>query len=112
MFELPRNKTAAAVYAKIKNNTDDMQRMSYVHSPIAEHIEVHRTIYHDGVTKMRRVKHLSLSPKEVKPLVPGGFHLMVFGIYDDLEPGSTFEITFEFESGHVITSLVEVRSRG
>ncbi len=112
MLQMAPDVTAAAVYLTIKNNSDNMQRLSYAHSSIAEHIEVHRQIYQDGVRRSTPVKHLTLSPQETKSMNPRGFYLMLFGIYDSLDIGSTFDITFEFESGHVITSQVEVRSRG
>ncbi len=112
MFKLPPNKTTAAVYAKFTNNSEVMQRLNYIHSPLAEHVEVHRSAYENGMMQMRQVKRLSLTPGETKSLSPGGFHLMVFGLYDPLEVGDSFEMTFEFETGHVITTQVEVRSQG
>ncbi len=112
MFELPPNKTTAAVYAKLTNHSDVMQRLNYIHSPLAEHVEVHRSAYENGMMQMRQVKRLSLTPGETKSLSPGSFHLMVFGLYDPLKVGDRFEMTFEFETGHVITTQVEVRSPG
>lgn len=112
MFELPPNRTTAAVYARITNNSDVTQPLNYIHSPLAENIQVHRNFYENGMMQMRPVKKLSLSPGETLNLEPGGFHLMVFGLYDPLKAGDTFEITFEFETGHVLTTQVEVRSQG
>lgn len=112
MFELPPARTTAAVYAKITNNTDVTQPLNYIHSPLAENIQVHRNFYQNGMMQMRPVKKLSLSPGESISLEPGGFHLMVFGLYEPLKVGDTFEMTFEFETGHVLTAQVEVRSQG
>lgn len=107
--ELPPGQTNAAGYMKIANHTKASQVINYVHSPIAEHIEVHRSIYENGVMQMRPVKKLTVNPGEVKVLKPGGFHLMIFGVSDDLRVGDSFEITLEFESGLVLKTTGEVR---
>ncbi len=110
--ELPPGQMTAAGYMKITNSTKVSQSLNYIHSPNAEHIEIHRSIYNDGMMQMRPVKRLTLNPGEEKILEPGGFHLMIMGIYDNLEPGDVFPVTFEFETGLVITKDLEVRPHG
>lgn len=109
---LPPGQTTAAGYMRIKNYSKISQSLNYMHSPMAEHIEVHRNIYEGGMMQMRPVKKLTVNPGEEKILEPGGFHLMIMGIYDNLKPGDTFPVTFEFETGVVITKDVEVRPHG
>ncbi|WP_086930955.1 copper chaperone PCu(A)C [Agarilytica rhodophyticola] len=109
---LAPGQTTAAAYMKFKNNTSKAQSLTYIHSPIAEHIEVHRNFYEQGMMQMRPVKRFSIPPKGSHVLEPGGFHLMVFGLYDTLEVGDTFDMTFEFDSGIVMTKSVEVRPHG
>lgn len=110
--QLAPNQTTAAVYMKITNNSEVMQPINYIHSPIAEHIEIHHTIYNEGMMQMRQVNRLSLAPGETQMLEPGGYHLMMFGIYDNLPAGETFEITFELETGLVITTQGVVKPHG
>lgn len=109
--ELAPNQTTAAAYMRISNQSSKMQVLNYIHSPAADHIELHRTMYTDGMMQMRPVSKLSLSPGETKILEPGGFHLMIFGLYDPLKAGDTFELTLEFESGEVIQTKGVVKSR-
>ena len=110
--ELPPAQTTAAAYMKVTNNTDKTQALNYIHSPAAEYVEVHRNIYKDGVMQMRPVKKLTVGPGQTKVLDPGGFHLMIFGLYENYKAGDTFELTLEFESGAVVTTDVEVRPHG
>lgn len=110
--ELAPNQTTAAAYMRISNQSSKMQVLNYIHSPIAEHIEIHRSSYTDGMMQMRPVKRLSLSPGETKNLEPGGFHLMIFGIYDPIKTGENFDLTLEFESGEVVKVQGLVKSRG
>lgn len=104
--ELPPGKSTAAMYLLMKNISDTTQSLNYVHSPVAENIEVHRVIYQEGMMKMRQVKHLHINPGQKLIFEPGGYHLMLFGISDKLEVGSTFPVTLEFEGG--VTSVVDV----
>jgi len=62
--------------------------------------------------QMRPVKRLSVNPGDELVLSPGGFHLMLFGVYEEMPVGSEFEITLEFETGIVITKNVQVRPFG
>jgi len=41
-----------------------------------ENVSLHRTLNQDGVSRMRRVPELRLSPGAEQVLEPGGFHLM------------------------------------
>lgn len=107
---LPPGQTRAAVYLLLKNKSKTTHTLNYVHTPIAENVEVHRTIYEDGVMRMRQVKHLSINPNEKLVFEPGGYHLMLFGVSEELTVGQTFPLTMEFQ-GEVIDLLVEVRSR-
>jgi len=110
--ELSPGQSSTEVYLQITNNTEVSQPLNYVHSPIADYVEVHRTFYQDGKMQMRTIKKVTVNPGETKLMQPGGFHLMMFGIYGSLEIGDTFEVTFEFESGLVITTFAEVKPRG
>lgn len=112
IYELPPNQIRAAAYMRLTNNSDQMQALNYIHSPIAENVEVHRMFYEDGMMRMRQVKRLKLNPGETTQLASGGFHLMIMGVYEPLKAGDHFDITLEFETGHVVTVDVEVRSPG
>ncbi|VUD40347.1 hypothetical protein TDB9533_00133 [Thalassocella blandensis] len=110
--QLPPGKTMAAVYLSMKNNSDKTQTLNYVHSPIAENIEVHRVIYNQGMMKMRHVKHFHINPGQNLVFEPGGYHLMIFGISESLEVGSTFPLTLEFEGNETHTIDVLVKPHG
>ncbi|MFL0810563.1 MAG: copper chaperone PCu(A)C [Agarilytica sp.] len=111
IFELPPDKTSAAAYLTLKNNSERMHALNYVHSSKAEWVEIRHSFHRQGTMESKAVKRLRVSPGEIKQLKPGSFHLMVFGLYDALKAGEHFDITLEFETGHVIETQVEVRSR-
>lgn len=58
---------------------------------------------------MRELDALEVPAGETVSLVPGGYHLMLLELADDLEPGGTFELTLRFATAGEVDVTVEVR---
>lgn len=58
---------------------------------------------------MREIEALDIPAGETVSLVPGGYHLMLLELADDLVPGETFELTLRFATAGEVTVDVEVR---
>ena len=58
---------------------------------------------------MREIDALTIPAGETVELVPGGFHLMLLDLADDLVPGETFDLTLTFAEAGDVTVNVEVR---
>jgi copper(I)-binding protein len=58
---------------------------------------------------MREIASIPVPAGSTVELVPGGLHLMVIDLVDDLEVGATYELVLEFEHADPITVTVEVR---
>lgn len=58
---------------------------------------------------MRQVDAIDLPAGEQVELRPGGLHVMVMDLVDDLQVGDTFELTLEFRDADPVTVTVEVR---
>ena len=110
--ELPPGKSVAAIYLKIQNPSQNQYVLNYIHSPIFDHIELHRNIYEKGMMKMRPVSHLTVKAKSEVIFEPGGYHLMAMGADKQLKNGDSFDITLEFEGGKTIQVKVAVRRLG
>ncbi len=95
-----------AVYFVLRNNSDQTLIVNHIHSPISDHIEVHRNYYEEGLMKMRPVPHVSVVAGGKMRFEPGGYHLMVFDMSPTPEIGSSFELTIEFENGITATGIV------
>jgi copper(I)-binding protein len=107
--ETPPGKQVTAAYMRIKNDSDQNWVLNYVHSPLSDRIEVHRHIYEDGLMKMREVKHLSIQPSSSLDFKPGGYHLMIFDLYDPAVAGNEVTFTFEFEGQEPIVVKGQVK---
>jgi periplasmic copper chaperone A len=58
---------------------------------------------------MREIPSIPVPAGGAVELVPGGLHLMVIDLVDDLEVGATYDLVLEFEQAEPITVTVEVR---
>lgn len=84
----------SAGYLTLRNNTNNVIRISEVDSPQFGFVEIHETQLEDGVAKMILVQELLIPAKSSISLQPGGKHLMLMrpigtpktvslGFYDD-----------------------------
>ncbi len=110
MYAMPPGSTVAAVYLTLSNTGGQTRVLNYVYSPVAGHIEVHRSQYENGIMKMRSVQHTTLDPKTQLVFKPNGYHLMLFDIDKPLKPYDKFELNFEFEGGIFVVTQVNVRT--
>jgi periplasmic copper chaperone A len=58
---------------------------------------------------MREVESIEIPAGATVELVPGGLHIMLLELVEDLAPGDTFELTLDFEQAGAVTTMVEVR---
>ena len=73
-------------------------------------IEMHETTDHDGMVRMRPLKSLTIAPHTTVSLVPGGKHLMLFGLQHAAEQ-ITLKALFANQSDLAVTfSVVPLRS--
>lgn len=110
MNALPPGQQLGAVYLKIQNPFPETQALNYVHSDVAEYIEVHRHIYDNGMMQMRQVKHLMVDANSELLFKPGGYHLMLFGISEPLAVGDEFTVWFEFNGQPPLETIVSVKA--
>lgn len=78
----------------------------------AQVVEVHEMAEVDGVMEMRPLLDgLTIPAGGAETLKPGGYHLMLIGLTEDLTNGKTFDLTLRFAHAGEITVPVTVRPR-
>jgi copper(I)-binding protein len=100
----------SAAYMKISNKGDVTDRLVKVEGEIAENIELHRSEMKDGVMTMNPVEYIEVSSNDTVELKPGGLHIMLIGIRNDLKIGEQVELILHFEEFGEMTVEAEVRS--
>ena len=107
--EMPPGRAMAVAYLRIENFQDTNLVLNYIHTPVAESVAVHRSLYEGGMMKMREVKHLSVNAGNAIVFQPRSFHLMLIGVERQLKDGELVPLTFEFEGFAPRTVVAEVQ---
>jgi uncharacterized protein YcnI/copper(I)-binding protein len=101
------NSPTSAVYMTI-TTAGVPDRLVAVASPAAQAVELHRSLEEGGVAKMQPVESVPVAPDAPAELAPGGYHVMLIGLADRLEDGTTVPVTLTFENAGEITLDVPV----
>ncbi|WP_047395861.1 copper chaperone PCu(A)C [Chitinibacter sp. ZOR0017] len=86
--------TTDGVFMVIHSAADD--QLLSASTPIASKTELHEMRMNNGVMQMRQIETLPLPKGSVTKLIPGSFHLMLFGVQQPLKAGSRFPLTLNF----------------
>lgn len=81
-------------------------------TPVAATATLHETIDDHGVMKMRPVAAVPVQQGEPLTLGPGGYHIMLEGLKQSLEPGQTFPVTLIFAKAGAILATATVQKAG
>jgi copper(I)-binding protein len=87
---------SAAGYVTISNEGETPEELVGVRSPFAASTTLHRTIFEDGIAKMRPVIAVPIAPGEVVNLEPGGMHVMFMGLTGTVAEGDMIPATLIF----------------
>ncbi|MEM9624156.1 MAG: copper chaperone PCu(A)C [Pseudomonadota bacterium] len=67
-------------YLQIYNSAEQTINLIAASSPQIRTIEFHQTVERDGLMRMRRLEKIELASGTTTHFVPGGRHLMLFGV--------------------------------
>jgi copper(I)-binding protein len=99
----------SAAYMVLENKGGE-DALVGVSGDVAEMVQVHRTIEKDGMMSMEEAKEGMPVPANGKAeLKPGGYHVMLINLKQDLKAGDTFKLTLKFKSGKELAVDVPVR---
>lgn len=103
-------KPNSAVYMKI-NGGGLADKLVQAESAVAAAVELHTVEMKDGVMQMRQVEGgIDVPAHATLELKPGGFHVMLIGLEQELKPGETFKVKLTFEKAGVKEVVAEIRS--
>jgi periplasmic copper chaperone A len=85
-----------AVYFVIRSSTED--EITSVASDVAEAAEMHESMGSGDVMEMHLVESVPLGAGEDVSFEPGGLHIMLVRLKQELKPGDTIEITLHFKN--------------
>ncbi|MBC8334612.1 MAG: copper chaperone PCu(A)C [Anaerolineales bacterium] len=86
-----------AVYFLIDNSTGEEDTLISASSDIAQAVEIHISMMDGEVMQMKPQHEVSI-PVGKTEFKPGGLHVMLIGLHDDLNTGDNFQITLKFQT--------------
>jgi periplasmic copper chaperone A len=78
-------------------------------SPAAEVVELHTHTMEGGMMRMRQVDKIDIPAGGDVSLQPGGLHVMLIGLKQNLVPGQDIPLTLKFEDGSEVTVQAPVK---
>jgi hypothetical protein len=102
----------SAAYMVLQNESDTPDALIAANTDVAETVELHTVVMEDNVMMMRPVEQIDIPASGETELRPGGFHVMLLGINQDLAEGDTVDLTLTFENAGDITVTAPVRQSG
>jgi len=99
-----------AAFFTVTNNGAEADRLVSASTTVAAVVEIHEIVDKDGLKEMRPLEHgLEIPAGATVTLAPGGYHIMMIGLTEDLNAGMTFELTLTFEKAGEVTVTVPVQ---
>lgn len=100
---VPPGQPNSAAFMTLVNTSDVDHSLKSATSPVAATVELHTHTNNNGVMEMRQVEQIAVPAKGRAELKPGGFHIMLIGLKQDLTAGEKAQLTLTFEDGSTTT---------
>jgi len=108
----PGGARTGAAYMTLMNSGASADRLLSATTPVADQIQFHKETEDNGVSRMREVHSVEISPGGKIIFKPGDMHMMIVGIKQPLQEGQTFPLTLQFEKAGKIDVTVPVGKVG
>ena len=100
----------SAIYFTINNHNDQGDGLIGAVCDAAQVTEIHASkMDPEGTMTMERQDLVGIPANGIVEFAPGGLHVMLTDLVNDLKVGDTFDLTLEFQRAGDITVEVEVK---
>ncbi len=96
---VPPGQPNSASFMVLQNTDAQGHALMAVESPVSKVVELHTHTMEEGMMRMRQVEKIDLPAGEAVALQPGGLHVMLIGLKQELIPGEDIPMTLVFEDG-------------
>jgi copper(I)-binding protein len=108
---LPPGMKMTAGFGQLRNTGTEEIRLTAFASPEFGDVSLHRTEVVDGMSRMREVTSLTISPGETVELAPGGYHLMLMMPTAPLVAGQFVTVDMRADGGRAYRFELPVERR-
>ena len=100
-----------AVYFLLENHSAFGDELTGVSSEAARAVEMHESRLEGDVMQMRQVMSIPIGGKESIEFGPGGYHVMLIGLKQELKAGDEIQVTLQFKNHEDIQVTVPVQDQ-
>ncbi len=104
---VPQQKATGA-FMQIK--TSQATRLIEVRSPVAGVVEIHEMKMENNIMRMRQINGLDVPAGKAVELKPGGYHVMLMDLKEQMKEGTSVPVTLVFEGADKKRETVEVKA--
>ena len=97
---------ASGAFMRLESAKDT--RLVEVRSPVAGAVEIHESTMKDNVMRMQKVPAVPVPAGRGAELKPGGYHVMLLRLKQQLKEGERVPLTLVFEDAQGRREIVEV----
>lgn len=108
--EVPAGQTVSAAFMTLHNNDMSDHKIVSATSPAAKTVELHTHTHENGMMKMRQVPQIDIPAGGDAMLKPGGLHVMLIGLTQELKADEPVSVTLKFEDGSEKVLSLPVKS--
>jgi|YelNatPaOPRAMG01_1025707.scaffolds.fasta_scaffold00304_16 copper(I)-binding protein len=101
----------SALYFTINNQTNKSDELYKVEASIAWVIQLHKTINNNGLMEMKQINSIEVPANQIVKFTPGGYHVMLIKLKEELKPGSKINFTFFFKKAGKLNVSAEVKKQ-
>ncbi|MCB1878405.1 MAG: copper chaperone PCu(A)C [Chromatiales bacterium] len=109
--EAPPGARVVGGFMTLENRGDGDRSVTSVSSPAAREMQMHRTVFSEGMARMVPQESLSIPAHGRLVLEPGGYHLMLIGPTKPLAIGDQVPMQISLDDGTTLEVSAEVRPR-
>ncbi|MBK1703394.1 copper chaperone PCu(A)C [Halochromatium glycolicum] len=96
---VPPGQPNSAAFMHLTNTSNRDRALVIGETDAAEVVELHTHKMEDGMMRMRQLEQIELPAGETVKLQPGGLHVMLIGLTEDLRAGDSIELHLGFDDG-------------
>lgn len=101
--EMAGGGAVTGAFMQIRNTTDRADVLLSASSEVAAEVQIHETSMQGGVMSMAEVSGVEIPAAGMAELKPGGYHIMLIGLTQELKVGDTVTLVLTFENAGEIT---------
>ncbi|OCX43483.1 hypothetical protein A7X81_00820 [Campylobacter ornithocola] len=108
--QTPPNSKTTAFFLELKNNSNQDIKLIKAQSSLSDTAEIHDHIVENGKKMMVQIPQIIIKAKSSTELKPGGKHIMVLNLKENITPQTKANLTLYFDDNSTI-ELKDIESR-